>query len=118
MSFQIGDKVRRKKEFIDSDFFASSGEVVTVTSIGGKIFFTVKEDNEEMFWNLKYFELVKPVKEPTQPKLRWLQVEYVKNTDHPMSGLNKHITAPVLQYWDGSDWQTVETVLEIRYEHL
>lgn len=51
-------------------------------------------------------------------KLRWLQVEYIKNTDHPMSGLNKHITAPVLQHWDGSDWQTIETVLETRRESV
>lgn len=115
--FKIGDKIRRKQDDIDTYYKATSGDVVTVSDIDGDMI-AIEEDEHGCEWSENFFELVEPEQKPIQPKLRWLQIEYIKNTDHPMSGLNKHVTAPVLQYWDGSDWQTVETVLETRYEHL
>lgn len=115
--FKVGDKVRRIENERGDDYKALPGDIVTVSEVCD-IFIAIKEDGVEKFWFADYFELIESYQKPTQPKLRWLQVEYVKNTDHPMSGLNKHVTAPVLQYWDGSDWQTVETVLETHYESV
>ncbi len=47
------------------------------------------------------------------PPFRWLVKEYVNKSDHPMAGLNRLKSEPVLQYFNGIDWVTVKTVSEI-----